>query len=83
MIPDRPEISLGWDILVADLAGWKKERFPADEPFNRIPVTPDWVCGILLSPTADRVDRAQKMPIYLCPAPGVRCLAHRSHPRNP
>jgi Uma2 family endonuclease len=63
IILDEPEIAFGENILVPDLAGWKKERFPVEEPHNWISAAPDWVCEIL-SPTTAVVDRAQKMPIY-------------------
>ncbi|GLI33526.1 Uma2 family endonuclease [Desulforhabdus amnigena] len=59
----EPEISLGEDILVPDLAGWKKERFPYSEETNWISVPPDWVCEVL-SPGTVRTDRTRKMPIY-------------------
>ena len=63
IILDEPEISFGEDILVPDLAGWKKERFPVEEPHNWISVSPDWVCEIL-SPSTAQTDRTLKMPIY-------------------
>jgi Uma2 family endonuclease len=63
VIVDEPETSFGENILVPDMAGWKKERFPVEEPHNWISVAPDWVCEIL-SPTTAQVDRAEKMPIY-------------------
>jgi len=59
----EPEIAFADDILVPDLAGWKKERFPVEEPHNWISVAPDWVCEVL-SPASARRDRADKMPIY-------------------
>ncbi len=59
----EPEISFDEDILVPDLAGWKKERFPTEEPHNWISVPPDWICEVL-SPSTAQTDRAQKMPIY-------------------
>ncbi len=58
-----PEVSFGENILVPDMAGWRRERFPVGEPHNWISVSPDWVCEIL-SPTTARVDRAVKMPLY-------------------
>jgi Uma2 family endonuclease len=63
VILDEPEISFGENILVPDLAGWKKERFPIEEPHNWISVAPDWVCEIL-SPATAQVDRTEKMPLY-------------------
>jgi Uma2 family endonuclease len=59
----EPEIAFGENILVPDLAGWKKERFPMEEPHNWISVAPDWVCEVL-SPGTAQADRAGKMPIY-------------------
>jgi Uma2 family endonuclease len=59
----EPEIKLGEDILVPDLAGWRRERFPAEEETNWISVAPDWVCEVL-SPRTLRVDKIKKMPIY-------------------
>lgn len=59
----EPEISFGEDLLVPDMAGWKKERFPTDEPHNWISAAPDWVCEIL-SPGTARLDRVEKMPLY-------------------
>lgn len=62
-ILDEPELHLGLDILVPDLAGWRRERLPTmpDTAFFTLP--PDWVCEVL-SPGTARVDRADKMPIY-------------------
>ena len=63
IILDEPEIKLGRDIVVPDLAGWRKERFPTDEETNWIAVSPDWVCEVL-SPSTIRVDKIRKMPLY-------------------
>ncbi len=60
---NEPEISFSEDILVPDLAGWRKERFPTDEDHNWISVAPDWV-GEVLSPSTFRKDKIKKMPIY-------------------
>jgi len=57
------QIAFGEDIIVPELAGWKKQRFPMEEPHNWISVVPDWVCEIL-SPNTAQVDRTEKMPIY-------------------
>ena len=59
----EPEIGLGEDILVPDLAGWKVERYPEEEPHNWISVVPDWICEVL-SPSSLKRDRMDKMPIY-------------------
>lgn len=59
----EPELHLGQDILVPDLAGWRVERMPTRpaEPF--LTLAPDWVCEIL-SPSTARFDRVEKMPVY-------------------
>lgn len=60
----EPELHLAEDILVPDLAGWRRERMPViptDEPFIRL--SPDWACEVL-SPSTERVDRRQKLAIY-------------------
>ncbi len=59
----RPEVRLGESIVVPDLAGWKRERFPPGIQSNWIPVAPDWVCEVLSPPTA-LYDRTKKRTIY-------------------
>ncbi|MFY0572749.1 Uma2 family endonuclease [Archangium lansingense] len=62
---DEPELHLGRDILVPDLAGWRRERMPKlpapEEPFTTL--APDWVCEVL-SPSTVTIDRKRKLPIY-------------------
>lgn len=62
-ILDEPEIHLAADIVVPDLAGWRRERLPSipDEAF--ITVSPDWVCEVL-SPSTVSIDRVKKLAIY-------------------
>ncbi len=62
-ILDEPELHLGADIVVPDLAGWRRERMPSlpDDAFFTLP--PDWVCENL-SPSTSRIDRTRKLPIY-------------------
>lgn len=62
-ILDEPELHLGGDILVPDLAGWRRERLPKLPETAWFELAPDWVCEIL-SPSTARVDRAIKRPIY-------------------
>jgi Uma2 family endonuclease len=59
----EPEVMLGENLLVPDLAGWRQERLPAPPTDNWTTVAPDWVCEIL-SPSTFRIDRVRKMPIY-------------------
>jgi len=63
IILDETEILLGEHLLVPDLAGWRKERFPGAPKDNWISVSPDWVCEVL-SPRTARLDKVRKMPIY-------------------
>jgi Uma2 family endonuclease len=59
----EPELHLGPDILVPDLAGWRRERMPVLENVPYSEIAPDWVCEVL-SPTTGRLDRVRKKPIY-------------------
>jgi len=63
IILDEPELHLGEDVVVPDLAGWKRERMPElpEEAFFRM--APDWVCEVL-SPGTARLDRREKLPVY-------------------
>lgn len=64
-ILDEPEIHFIRDteVLVPDLAGWRRERMPRLPTDHRIEVVPDWVCEIL-SPSTARKGRMTKMPVY-------------------
>jgi Uma2 family endonuclease len=62
-ILDEPELHLGEDIIVPDLAGWRRERMPELPATAWFELAPDWACEIL-SPTTARTDRAIKMPLY-------------------
>jgi Uma2 family endonuclease len=63
LIVYEPEVHLGADILVPDLAGWRRERLPKlpDAPY--VTLAPDWVCEVL-SPGTTRIDRYEKRAIY-------------------
>src|SRR3954451_22355902 len=56
IILDEPELHLGADILVPDLAGWRRDRMAtivADEPFFRL--APDWIAEVV-SPRSSKYD---------------------------
>ena len=59
----EPELHLGEDVLVPDLAGWRRQRLPAFPKAAFLTLAPDWVCEIL-SPSTERLDRARKLGIY-------------------
>jgi Uma2 family endonuclease len=63
MILDEPELHLGPDVLVPDLAGWRLERMPELPETAYFELAPDWVCEVL-SISSAAADRAEKMPIY-------------------
>jgi Uma2 family endonuclease len=63
-ILDEPEIHLQGDVLVPDLAGWKKDILPAlPTAKNYFEIAPQWVCEVL-SPSTAGLDRVKKLPIY-------------------
>ncbi len=59
----EPELHLGGDVLVPDLAGWRRERLPHLPKVPFLEVAPDFACEVLSQSTV-RVDRELKMPIY-------------------
>ena len=66
VILPEPELRLGPlpDVLVPDLAGWRRERLPVgfiEGAFAS--VAPDWCCEVL-SPSTEKVDRGRKLAIY-------------------
>jgi Uma2 family endonuclease len=62
-ILDEPELHFGEQVVVPDLAGWRRERLPVipDDAFTSL--APDWVCEVL-SPSTERFDRSRKLRIY-------------------
>jgi Uma2 family endonuclease len=59
----EPEIHLGGDVLVPDLAGWRVERMRSTPQAAYIDLVPDWICEVLSPSNAGR-DRTIKMPAY-------------------
>lgn len=59
----EPELHLDPNILVPDLAGWRRERLPEVPKEAFMTLAPDWVCEVL-SPGTALLDRRRKMPIY-------------------
>jgi Uma2 family endonuclease len=62
IILDEPELHLGPQVLVPDLAGWRRERMPALPDTAWFTLAPDWVCEVL-SPSTAVVDRTRKQDI--------------------
>jgi Uma2 family endonuclease len=63
VILDEPELHLGDDIVVPDLAGWRSDRMPQIPDAAYFTLAPDWVCEVL-SPKSIKRDRVDKPPIY-------------------
>lgn len=69
-ILDEPELHFAGpggaedvDVLVPDLAGWRRERLPSLPEQAHFTLVPDWICEVL-SPSTEATDRGEKMPIY-------------------
>ena len=62
-IIDEPELHFGEDVLVPDLAGWRRGRMAElpDTPYFTL--APDWVCEVLSASTR-QLDLHGKRPIY-------------------
>ena len=59
----EPELHFGEDILVPDLAGWRRERMPELPDTAYFTLAPDWVCEVLSASTR-RLDLHEKRPVY-------------------
>ena len=70
-IIDEPELHLGEDIIVPDLAGWRRETMPEFPVEAYCTVAPDWSCEVL-SPSTRAIDLGSKRDIYA--REGVRHL---------
>ena len=66
-ILDEPELHFGTspdkDILVPDLAGWRRETMPVPPDTAFFTIAPDWVCEVL-SPSTRKNDIGPKRAIY-------------------
>ena len=63
VILDEPELHFGNDVLVPDLAGWRRERMPKVPAEAFFTLAPDWVCEVL-SASTEAIDRGKKLRIY-------------------
>jgi Uma2 family endonuclease len=62
-ILDEPELHLGPDVLVPDLAGWRRVRMPELPETAYFELTPDWICEVI-SPRYESFDRDDKLGVY-------------------
>lgn len=58
-----PELHLRGDVMVPDIAGWKRDRLPELPDGVGIELAPDWLCEVL-SPATEKFDRHGKLPRY-------------------
>lgn len=59
----EPELHLGDDVVVPDIAGWRRETLPVVPDASWLEVAPDWVCEVI-SPRTAAIDRGRKTDIY-------------------
>ena len=59
----EPELHLADDVVVPDLAGWRRERMPRLPETAHFPLAPDWICEVL-SPSTVALDRVTKLALY-------------------
>lgn len=62
-ILDEPEFHLGDDVIVPDIAGWRRERMPALPTEAFFSIAPDWIAEVV-SPSTAALDRVKKLRIY-------------------
>lgn len=59
----EPELHLSLDVIVPDLAGWRRDRLPTLPDAAYFVTAPNWVCEVL-SPSTAAIDRARKLDVY-------------------
>jgi Uma2 family endonuclease len=59
----EPELHLAEDVLVPDLAAWRRERLPELPDAAYLSLAPDWACEVL-SPSTRALDVTDKRAVY-------------------
>jgi Uma2 family endonuclease len=59
----EPELHFGSQVVVPDLAGWRRERLPRLPDTAYFALAPDWLCEVL-SPSTEWLDRDKKLRVY-------------------
>ena len=62
-IVNEPELHFGEDIVVPDIAGWRRDRMPTVPDVAFLTLAPDWACEVL-SPSTRKFDLEEKRPVY-------------------
>jgi Uma2 family endonuclease len=65
----EPELHLGADVVVPDIAGWQRGKMPVLPNVTAFTQAPDWACEVV-SPATAGTDRVRKMRIYAREAVG-------------
>src|SRR6202008_1295229 len=61
---DDAKLRLGTsNLLVPDLAGWRRQRMPKKADRKLFDLAPDWACEVL-SPGSAVIDRTRKVRLY-------------------
>jgi Uma2 family endonuclease len=63
VVLNEPELHFGEDVLVPDIAGWRRERLPTVPGAAYLTLAPDWLCEVL-SPSTETIDRRKKLAVY-------------------
>jgi len=74
IIVHEPELHLDEDVLVPDLAGWRRERMPVI-PADYFELAPDWICEVL-SRSTEKYDRTAKLRAYAAHGVKYAWLVH-------
>ena len=59
----EPELHFGADVLVPDIAGWRRERMPQVPNVPWTDLAPDWL-AVVTSPSTEQLDRGLKLEVY-------------------
>jgi len=62
-ILDEPELHFGADVLVPDIAGWRRQRMVTVPDAAWFELAPDWLCEVA-SPSTEHLDRGPKLDRY-------------------
>lgn len=63
VILDEPELHIVDQVIVPDIAGWRRERMPEVPDAAYFELPPDWVCEVL-SPSTAKLDKTRKRHHY-------------------
>ena len=59
----EPELHLGEDIVVPDIAGWRRQTMSEGMEGAYFTQAPDWICEVL-SPSTRQFDKGEKRAVY-------------------